>query len=38
MTSIEDIVRKSEAIGNRLTVIRKGKKNYFVIEHSEESK
>jgi tyrosyl-tRNA synthetase len=38
MTSIDDVVRKEDAIGNRLTVIRKGKKNYFVIEHSEESK
>ena len=38
MTSIEDIVRRQDAIGNRLTVIRKGKKNYFVIEHSEENK
>ncbi|MGB7595239.1 MAG: tyrosine--tRNA ligase [Erysipelotrichaceae bacterium] len=38
MTSIEDVVRKEDAIGNQLTVIRKGKKNYFVIEHSEESK
>jgi tyrosyl-tRNA synthetase len=37
MTSIEDVVRKQDAIGFQLTVIRKGKKNYFVIEHSEEN-
>jgi tyrosyl-tRNA synthetase len=37
MTSIEDIVRKEDAIGNTLSVVRKGKKNYFVIEHCEEN-
>lgn len=37
MTSIEDVVRKQDAIGTMLSVIRKGKKNYFVIEHSEEN-
>jgi tyrosyl-tRNA synthetase len=32
-TSIEEKVTKEQAIGQQLTVIRKGKKNYFVIEH-----
>ncbi len=35
MTSIEDWIKREDAIGQQLTVIRKGKKNYFVIEHSE---
>jgi tyrosyl-tRNA synthetase len=33
MTSIEDTLKKEDAIGRQLSVIRKGKKNYFVIEH-----
>jgi len=33
MTSIEDVLKKEDAIGRQLSVIRKGKKNYFVIEH-----
>ncbi|TFG81733.1 MAG: tyrosine--tRNA ligase, partial [Erysipelotrichales bacterium] len=38
MTSIDDVVRQEDAIGQRLTVLRKGKKNYFIIEHSEGNK
>ena len=31
--SIEEIIKKENAIGSKYTIIRRGKKNYFVIEH-----
>ena len=27
------VIKKEEAIGNTYTVIRRGKKNYYLIEH-----
>ena len=31
--SLEFVVEKSNAIGNRYTIIRRGKKNYYLLEH-----
>ena len=31
--SLEVVIKKEEAIGNTYTVIRRGKKNYYLIEH-----
>ena len=31
--SLEFVVEKANAIGNRYTIIRRGKKNYYLLEH-----
>ena len=33
VTDIDFVVSKENAFGNEVTVIRRGKKNYFVIKH-----